>query len=168
MRSVRYRLNRWRPELRRTSLLAITWLACAHTADQPAVIGADMSVAPLLVVADLQRSLRFYEGVLGAHRVLAGESYAKLKLGAGELHLVTHSDPTPDKPGVSLVPPLPDAAAVHGEVVLHVRDCRKTFSTLSRRGARFLSPPTVPPWGHEIRAFLRDPDGHLIEISQTD
>jgi catechol 2,3-dioxygenase-like lactoylglutathione lyase family enzyme len=24
------------------------------------------------------------------------------------------------------------------------------------------------PWGHEVRAFLRDPDGHLIELSQTD
>jgi hypothetical protein len=26
----------------------------------------------------------------------------------------------------------------------------------------------VPPWGHEVRAFLRDPDGHLLELSQTD
>jgi catechol 2,3-dioxygenase-like lactoylglutathione lyase family enzyme len=30
------------------------------------------------------------------------------------------------------------------------------------------SPDTVPvDWGHEIRCFFRDPDGHLFEISQV-
>ena len=28
--------------------------------------------------------------------------------------------------------------------------------------------PTPPrDWGSEIRCFLRDPDGHLVEISQS-
>jgi catechol 2,3-dioxygenase-like lactoylglutathione lyase family enzyme len=125
------------------------------------------TVAPLLVVADLPRSLQFYEHVVGASRVDAGDSYAKLALGSGELHLVTRSEATPDKPGAALLPPS-DPSAVHGEVVLHVRDCRATYAELVARGARFLAPPSVPPWGHEVRAFLRDPDGHLIEISQTD
>jgi len=136
-------------------------LCCASTPQYP-------TVAPLLVVADLARSLAFYEHVLGAARVTAGDSYAKLALGSGELHLATRSEPTPDKPGVTLVPPAAGAAEVHGEVVLHVRDCRASYAAFVARGATFLAPPSVPPWGHEVRAFLRDPDGHLIELSQSD
>jgi catechol 2,3-dioxygenase-like lactoylglutathione lyase family enzyme len=141
-------------------LAALALLVACHAPQYP-------TVSPLLVVADLPRSLAFYEHVVGASRVVATDSYAKLALGAGELHLVTRSEATPDKPGVALVPPS-DASAVHGEVVLHVVDCRAMYDQLVRRGARFLAPPTVPPWGHEVRAFLRDPDGHVIEISQTE
>ncbi|HMG19944.1 MAG TPA: VOC family protein, partial [Kofleriaceae bacterium] len=83
-----------------------TWLcivaSCAG-AEKP--INQEPTVAPLLVVGDLSRSLAFYEGVLGAVRITAGESYAKLALGRGELHLATFSQPTPDKPGVTLAPP---------------------------------------------------------------
>lgn len=35
---------------------------------------------------------------------------------------------------------------------------------LSSRGADFLTPPLDR--GGEIRAFFRDPDGHLFEISE--
>ena len=146
-----------------------TWLcivaSCAG-AEKP--INQEPTVAPLLVVGDLSRSLAFYEGVLGAVRITAGESYAKLALGRGELHLATFSQPTPDKPGVTLAPPDSKAGEVHSEVVVHVRDCRAMYARLVAKGAAFLGPPTVPPWGHEVRAFLRDPDGHLIELSQTD
>jgi catechol 2,3-dioxygenase-like lactoylglutathione lyase family enzyme len=145
---------------------AVLALAMSCAANRPA--DDRPTVSPLLVVGDLARSLAFYERVVGATRVIAGESYAKLALGRGELHLVTRSEPTPDKPGVTLGPPDPDAATVHGEVVLHVRDCRAIYARMVASGARFLAPPTVPPWGHEVRAFLRDPDGHLIELSQTD
>jgi catechol 2,3-dioxygenase-like lactoylglutathione lyase family enzyme len=129
---------------------------------------SEMTVAPLLAVGDLSRSLAFYENVVGATRIMVGDSYARLSLGRGELHLATRSDPTPDKPGVILAPPDPAATTVHGEVVVHVRDCRAMYAQLVAKGAAFLAPPTVPPWGHEVRAFLRDPDGHLIELSQTD
>jgi hypothetical protein len=36
---------------------------------------------------------------------------------------------------------------------------------LRLRGAAFLTPRH--DWGSEIRCFLRDPDGHLVEISQS-
>jgi catechol 2,3-dioxygenase-like lactoylglutathione lyase family enzyme len=113
------------------SLLLLIAASCAtplRPAEDP------LGVAPLLVVGDLARSLQFYEGVLGAVRITATDSYAKLSLGAG----------------------------------VQVRDCRAMHARLVARGAAFLAPPTVPPWGHEVRAFLRDPDGHLIELNQTD
>jgi catechol 2,3-dioxygenase-like lactoylglutathione lyase family enzyme len=147
------------------ALLLLVATSCAAT---PPPIEDRLGVAPLLVVGDLARSLGFYEGVLGAVRITATDSYAKLSLGPGVLHLATRSEPTPDKPGIILAPPDPQAALVHGEVVVRVRDCRAMHARLVARGATFLAPPTIPPWGHEVRAFLRDPDGHLIELSQTD
>lgn len=44
-------------------------------------------------------------------------------------------------------------------------DCQAAYETLSNRGAEFLTPPVN--WGYEIRCFFRDPDGHLLEISQV-
>ena len=44
-------------------------------------------------------------------------------------------------------------------------DCREAYETLRARGATFLTPPV--DWGGEIRAFFRDPDGHLLEISEA-
>ena len=134
---------------------------------KPAGPEAEIALAPLIVVGDLQRSLQFYERVMGASRVVAGDSYARLALGAGELHLAIHSEPTPDKPGITLAAPDPASATVHGEIVLSVHDCRAMYARLVARGAKFLSPPATPPWGHELRVFLRDPDGYLIEISEV-
>jgi catechol 2,3-dioxygenase-like lactoylglutathione lyase family enzyme len=33
------------------------------------------------------------------------------------------------------------------------------------RGAEFLTPPA--DHGHELRCYMRDPDGHLIEVGQS-
>jgi hypothetical protein len=44
-------------------------------------------------------------------------------------------------------------------------DCQAAYEALRSRGAAFLTPPH--DWGAEIRCFLRDLDGHLVEISQS-
>ena len=51
------------------------------------------------------------------------------------------------------------------ELTLRVPDCRAAYETLNERGAEFLTPPVE--YEHEIRAFFRDPDGHLLEISEV-
>ena len=47
---------------------------------------------------------------------------------------------------------------------IRVDDCAAVYEELRRRGAAFLTPPVTN--GAETRAFLRDPDGHLFEISE--
>ena len=54
---------------------------------------------------------------------------------------------------------------VSQELTIRVPDCRAAYETLMARGAVFLTPPV--DWGGEIRCFFRDPDGHLLEISQV-
>ena len=46
-----------------------------------------------------------------------------------------------------------------------VERSRRFYAEWSARGAEFLTPPQDR--GAEIRCYLRDPDGHLIEVGQT-
>ena len=118
----------------------------------------------MLVVADAAASKEWYTRVLDAS--LYGEyggTSVVLDLMGTWLLLVTGGGPTEGKSTVTLdVPADPDA--VSAQVIFRVADCRATYALLSERGADFLAPPVDR--GGEIRAFFRDPDGHLFEISE--
>ena len=124
-----------------------------------------MELTHLLVVSDLERSRAFYHDVLGATvtREYGGSSCVLRFLGTWLL-LVTAGPPTEDKPTVTFAPP-DDPDRVAHELTIRVPDCRAAHATLTARGAIFLAPPSESAW--EIRAFFRDPDGHLIEISEV-
>ena len=68
------------------------------------------------------------------------------------------------KPAITFAPPA-DGDRVSSELAIRVPDCSAAYEVLRSRGAEFLTPPV--DWGYEVRAFFRDPDGHLLEISQT-
>jgi len=78
--------------------------------------------------------------------------------------LTVGGGPTQDKPTVTFASPT-DPDTVISELVMRVPDCQAAYEVLRSRGAEFLTPPV--DWGYEVRAFLRDPDGHLLEISQS-
>lgn len=119
----------------------------------------------LLVVRDIDASRQFYRDVVGAKvfREYGGTSCV-LQLQGTWLLLVTGGPPTTDKPGVTFESPS-DAGRVSHEMIFRVPDCRVAYDTLRGRGATFLTPPVESPW--EVRAFFRDPDGHLLEISEA-
>jgi catechol 2,3-dioxygenase-like lactoylglutathione lyase family enzyme len=124
-----------------------------------------MEITTILVVSDLERSRAFYRDVLGAevHREYGGTSIV-LRFLETWLLLVTGGPPTEDKPSVTFAPPAaPDTVGV--AFTIRVPDCLAAYATLMERGAVFLTPPVVRPW--ETRCFLRDPDGHLFELSQA-
>lgn len=117
----------------------------------------------ILVVSDLERSLTWWVDVLGAvvHQKDAGA--AVLSVAGISILLVTAGPPTPDKPTVTFVPPPSREVASH-TISLLVADCRAVHHALVARGATFLTPPY--DFGYEVRAYTRDPDGHLVELSQ--
>lgn len=122
------------------------------------------AVTHLLVVSDAQASRDWYVDVLDArvHGEYGGTSVV-LELVGSWLLLVTGAGPTTDKPTVTFAPPQ-DADVVSAELIFRVDDCRATHALLRDRGAHFLTDPLDR--GGEIRAFFRDPDGHLLEISE--
>jgi catechol 2,3-dioxygenase-like lactoylglutathione lyase family enzyme len=119
----------------------------------------------LLVVQDIGRATAFYTDVLGAKlfREYGGTS-AVLEFQGTWLLLVTGGGPTEDKPTVTFAPP-DDPDRVSHQLTMRVPDCRAAHEALRARGAEFLTPPLDR--GGEIRCFFRDPDGHLLEISEV-
>jgi catechol 2,3-dioxygenase-like lactoylglutathione lyase family enzyme len=124
-----------------------------------------MELTHILVVADIDRARTFYRDVVGAevYREYGGSSCVLRAFGTWLL-LVTGGGPTPDKPTVTFASPSNPDVVSHS-MTIRVPDCRAAYATLLGRGAAFLTPPVESDW--EIRAFFRDPDGHLIEISEA-
>jgi len=126
---------------------------------------AGVELTHILVVSDLGRSRSFYRDVLGAsvYREYGGTSCV-LQFQGAWLLLVTGGGPTPDKPGVTFGPPAEPSHVSHA-MTLRVSNCQEAYEELRSRGATFLTPPH--DWGQEVRCFFKDPDGHLLEISQA-
>jgi catechol 2,3-dioxygenase-like lactoylglutathione lyase family enzyme len=124
-----------------------------------------VALTHILVVSDLDRARAFYSHVLGAtiYREYGGTSIV-LQFQGSWLLLVTGGEPTPDKPGVTFEPPA-DPDRVSHAMTMRVPSCQQAYEVLQARGATFLTPPLDR--GHEIRCFFRDPDGHLLEISEA-
>jgi catechol 2,3-dioxygenase-like lactoylglutathione lyase family enzyme len=120
-------------------------------------------ITHVLVVADQARSREFYRSLLGGQVVLDGDPVI-IKVANTWLTLVTAGGPTDDKPGVSLGPPT-DSGRSSGFINVRVADIAQFYEESSARGAEFLTEPK--DHGPEIRAYLRDPDGHLIEVGQV-
>jgi catechol 2,3-dioxygenase-like lactoylglutathione lyase family enzyme len=125
-----------------------------------------VELTQLLVVSDMERSKWFYRDVLGASlfREYGGTSCV-LNFQGTWLLLVTGGGPTEDKPSVTFAPPA-DLNTVSHQFTIRVPDCQGAYDVLKARGAEFLTPPVDR--GGEIRCFFRDPDGHLLEISEVE
>jgi catechol 2,3-dioxygenase-like lactoylglutathione lyase family enzyme len=116
-----------------------------------------------IVTSNVERSRRFYAEVLGGEVLLDGEPTI-IALVNGWIIINRGGPPTDDKPTVTLEPPSnPDR--VSSFLNIRVADIHTTYEQWRTRGAEFLTPPTDR--GVEIRCYMRDPDGHLIEVGQT-
>jgi catechol 2,3-dioxygenase-like lactoylglutathione lyase family enzyme len=124
---------------------------------------ADTELTHILVVADPSRSRSWYETVLGATVERTYSSSVVLRFAGAWLLLVEGGGPTPDKPTVSLAAPA-DRDRRDNLFTIRVEDCQATYDLLRSRGGTFLTPPVTN--GAETRCFLRDPDGHLFELSE--
>ena len=116
-----------------------------------------------IVSQDVERSRRFYTDVLGGETVLIGEPTV-VALANGWVIINVGGGPTEDKPTVVLETP-PDLNRTSSFLNIRVADIHALYAEWSARGAEFLTPPMDR--GAETRCYLRDPDGHLIEVGQT-
>jgi lactoylglutathione lyase len=120
-------------------------------------------VTHFLVVSDQDRSRDFYASVFGA-KVLLERDPVIMRLANSWLILNVGGGPTDDKPAVTLAPP-DDPDRTSAFLNLRVADIAACYAEWSARGAEFLTEPK--DHAAEIRAYIRDPDGHLIEVGQS-
>ena len=116
-----------------------------------------------LVVSDQDRSREFYQSLFEG-QVLLERDPVIIKVANSWLILNVGGGPTDDKPSVTLVTP-PDPNLMSAFLNIRVADIDKVYKEWSAKGAEFLTEPK--DHGREIRAYLRDPDGHLIEVGQA-
>src|SRR5215471_18193002 len=102
------------------------------------------------------------EGFVITHVLVVADPVI-IKVANTWLTLVTGGGPTDDKPGVSLSPPA-DPGRTSGFLNVRVADIAKAYREWPAKGAQFLTEPK--DHGVEIRAYIHDPDGHLIEVGQ--
>jgi lactoylglutathione lyase len=127
--------------------------------------GAELKfvVTNTLIVRDIQRSVAFYRDVLGATVLREGEP-TFLRLGNIWLTINGGGGGTDDKPDVVAAPPR-DPNVLSNFINLRVTDIRRYYELWSSRGAKFITEPKVH--ATEMRCYMRDPDGYLIEVGQT-
>jgi lactoylglutathione lyase len=116
----------------------------------------------VLIVEDLDRALHFYTGVLGLRLGHRSGDYAQLDTGTTRLAFYTRSAMAKS---LSLALDAPASNAPGFEIGFKVADVDAAFSELVARGAPAVVPPTDRFWGQRT-AYVRDPDGHLVELAQ--
>jgi lactoylglutathione lyase len=120
-------------------------------------------VTNTLIVRDIRQSVAFYRDVLGATVLREGEP-TFLRLGDFWLTINGGGGPTDDKPKVVAAPPRdPNVLSIF--LNLRVNDIKRYYDLWSSRGAKFITEPKVHTT--ELRCYMRDPDGYLIEVGQT-
>ena len=116
-----------------------------------------------LVSDDVDRSRAFYTEVLGGEALMDGEPTI-VALANSWIIINTGGGPTDDKPSVVLEAPT-DPDRVSAFLNIRVADIAAVYADWSAKGGHFLTEPIDR--GAEIRCYLRDPDGHLIEVGQS-
>ncbi|MGH9034164.1 MAG: VOC family protein [Acidimicrobiia bacterium] len=114
----------------------------------------------VLIVEDLDASLRFWTDLLGLSLGHRSGPYAQLDTGTTRLALYQR-DAMAATLGRPLQPPAPEAPGF--EVGFKVPDVDAAYQELVAGGARPVRPPADQPWGQRT-AYVADPDGHLVEL----
>lgn len=110
-------------------------------------------------VADLERSLRFYCGALGWRQIV--------RYDRDDGVVIVQVSPTGEPPGIELwhEPPHAGFQSDRLHVAVSTADLCATVDRLVRQGVAVERPPFRI--GHELIAFIRDPDGYLIELNES-
>ena len=116
-----------------------------------------------IVSDDVARSTAFYSEVLGGEVVRTGEP-SIVQLANSWIIINVGGGPTVDKPEVILETP-PDPTRSSSFLNIRVADIHQVYEDWLSRGADFITPPQ--DMASEIRCYIRDPDGHLIEVGQS-
>lgn len=128
---------------------------------------AGISIAHFITVADIDRSLNFYEKIFGGRILSRGDDDGApgyMQIANTWLIVNVGGGPTPDKPSVTLSVPS-DPKRVSSFMNIRVADIHGCYELWRSRGAKFITEP-LEKYG-ETRCYIRDPDGYIIEVGES-
>ena len=103
---------------------------------------------PILLVADLERSLAFYRDRLGFEVAYSFEGFVQLEVEGGKLGLASTDEPVN-----------PASTAIWA----YTDDVDALFAELTGAGAPVVAAPSDQPWGERL-ASVADPDGYVVHL----
>lgn len=118
----------------------------------------------ILYVPDVERSLRFYESTFGLERkfIAPGNEYGELNTGQTTLSFASTTLAKSNlKDGFIESKPADKPFAI--ELGFTTDDVEGLVNKATANGATLLEPAKQKPWGQTV-AYVRDPDGFLVEI----
>jgi catechol 2,3-dioxygenase-like lactoylglutathione lyase family enzyme len=125
------------------------------------------TITLFITVADINRSADYYEKVFGGRVLSRGDSKGAsghIQIANTWLIVNVGGGPTPDKPTVTLSV-LDDPDKISSFMNIRVADIQASYQLWKSRGAQFITEP-IAKYG-EIRCYIRDPDGYIIEVGQS-
>ena len=119
----------------------------------------------IVYVADPATSVAFYERAFGQRRRLVHESgqYAELETGPTTLAFASHGLAAANLPEEARAPSGAERQPSY-EVCFVTDQVEAAFARAVEAGAEAVTKPQVKPWGQHA-AYVRDPDGTLVEIA---
>lgn len=136
-----------------------------HSYEMPPRDG--FTIAHFIIVADIERSLRFYEKVFDGRILSRGDDEGGpgyIQIANTWLIVNVGGGPTPDKPTVTLSTPT-DPDHFSSFMNIRVADIQACYELWKSRGAEFLTEPKEKYL--ETRCYIRDPDGYIIEVGES-
>lgn len=122
-------------------------------------------ITNLVIATDVAKTSQFYSELLGGEIVYESPGFPTfVKLANTWVIIAEGGGPTPDKPDVIAEPPT-DPTRVHSFMNIRVADIQSIYEEWSSRGVEFITPP-LDNQGYEIRCYVKDPDGRIIELGQ--
>ena len=116
----------------------------------------------ILIVEDVDRAVDFYTRVLGLRLGHRSGEYAQFDTGVTRIGFYTR--PAMSK-ALGFEIAAPPAGVAGFELGFKVDDVDAAYAEVLAGGAAAVTPPTTRAWGQRT-AYVRDPDGHLIEFAQ--
>ncbi len=118
----------------------------------------------IIYVPDVQATIAWYETVFGLERRFIAEdgSYGELQTGSVTLSFASEALGEKNLPG-GYTRHRKDSPPFAYEIAFATSDVSGIAETALRQGGTLVSNPQQKPWGQTV-AYVRDPDGILIEI----
>ena len=114
----------------------------------------------ILYVDNVERARSFYGGVFGFKEGMRQGPYAELATGAVTLAV---SERTFVSEHLGVEPGPKGSGSSEIGIVVPEEEVEALYAAALRAGATPVLAPTRQPWGQRV-SYVRDPDGHLIEI----